>query len=92
LRNQQFAIRPTQPAEALRELEEIHFLTTDNQDLTSPTALLLNFYDLSWPEYQDHASVTAQLANLMATPDEDGWTYLTTHDTLPVTVSWVEKR
>lgn len=86
MRNQQFAIRPTQPADALRELEEIHFLTTDNQDLTSPTALLLNFYDLSWPEYQAPASVTAQLANLMATPDEDGWTYLTTHDTLPVTV------
>lgn len=86
MRNQQFAIRPTQPAQALRELEEIHFLTTDNQDLTSPTALLLNFYDLSWPEYQASASVTAQLANLMATPDEDGWTYLTTHDALPVTV------
>jgi len=86
LRNQQFAIRPTQPATALRELEQIHFLTATNQELTSVSDLLRDFYDKSWPEYTTANVVNQQLANLMATPDVDGLDFLTQHETVPVTV------
>ncbi len=85
LRNQQFAIRPTQPADALRELEQIHFLTATNQQLTSPSALLRDFYDKSWPEYTTANVVDQQLSNLMATSDADGLAFLTQHDTVSVT-------
>ncbi|MCH5465125.1 Xaa-Pro dipeptidyl-peptidase [Levilactobacillus tujiorum] len=86
MRNQQFAIRPTQPATALRELERIHFLTAANQKLTSVSALLRDFYDKSWPEYLTVEGVDRQLANLMATPDVDGLDFLSHHENVPVTV------
>ncbi|NLR32646.1 Xaa-Pro dipeptidyl-peptidase [Levilactobacillus tujiorum] len=86
MRNQQFAIRPTQPATALRELERIHFLTAANQKLTSVSALLRDFYDKSWPEHLTVEGVDRQLANLMATPDVDGLDFLSHHENVPVTV------
>lgn len=86
MRNQQFAIRPTAPAEALDELQRIHFLDENNASLTSPTHLLYDFYDRSWPEFATPHVVRQQLSNLMATPDTDGWTFIEQHENVPVTV------
>lgn len=86
MRNQQFAIRPTTPAQALAELHQIRFLDTVTDRLTTPGALLKAFYAKSWPEFPATSSVDAQLANLMATPIDDASTFLAAHDNVPVTV------
>lgn len=86
MRNQQFAIRPTAPAQALDELHTIHFLDDTNQALSTPSQLLWDFYDRSWPEFTTDQRVTQQLHNLMATPDTDGADFLSQHDNVPITV------
>ena len=86
MRNQQFAIRPTAPAQALDELQRIHFLNEQTEKLTTPSQLLCNFYDRSWPEFTTPDAVSQQLSNLMATPDTDGLDFLSNHDNVPVTV------
>lgn len=86
MRNHQFAIRPTTPQQALVELKRIHFLDTTTATLTSPSALLRAFLAKSWPEFPSPASVTAQLATLMVTPDQDAAAFLAAHNNVPVTV------
>ena len=86
MRNQQFAIRPTTPEQALAELHAVHFLDTTTDQLTTPSDLLAAFYAKSWPEFPDAASVDQQLYNLMATDQTDARTFLAAHDNVPVTV------
>ncbi|WP_414948812.1 Xaa-Pro dipeptidyl-peptidase [Levilactobacillus brevis] len=86
MRNQQFAIRPTTLDQARVELQQIHFLDDTNLSFTTPSDLLRDFYDRSWPEYTTSSVVAQQLSNLMATPETDGLTYLTTHEQVPVDV------
>lgn len=86
MRNQQFAIRPTSPEQALTELQAVHFLDASTDTLTTPSALLQAFYAKSWPEFPATTSVQQQLHNLMATPDQDGQDFLAAHDNVPVTV------
>ncbi|MFC6260845.1 Xaa-Pro dipeptidyl-peptidase [Levilactobacillus fujinensis] len=86
MRNQQFAIRPTAPAAARDELTQIHFLDDQNASLTTPSALLRDLYDRSWPEYTTKTVVDQQLSNLMATADVDGLDFLAHNDNVPVTV------
>lgn len=86
MRNQQFAIRPTTPEQALTELRAVHFLDATNATLSTPSALLTNFLAKSWPEFPAMASVQQQLKNLMATPDTDAQAFLSQQSNVPVTV------
>lgn len=86
MRNHQFAIRPTTPQQALVELQRIHFLDATTEAATTPSQLLRAFYVKSWPEFSSDASVAVQLTNLLATPDQNAQTFLTSHDNVPVTV------
>lgn len=86
MRNQQFALRPTTPKQALVELKRIHFLTEQNDHLTSPAALLRDFYAKSWPEFKTADRIDQALATLMATPELDAQAFLSTHEDVPVNV------
>ena len=81
MRNNQFAIQPTTPAERQAELKALRLLPDDWQALT-PKALLKHFLVTSHPAAKTAASANQWLNGLAATKDQSVMAWLTSDDPL----------
>lgn len=81
MRNNQFAIQPTTPAERQAELKALRLLPDDWQALT-PKALLKHFLVTSHPAAKTATSANQWLNGLAATKDQSVMAWLTSDDPL----------
>lgn len=76
MRNNQFAIKPTEFADQLKELTDIKFLDAGNQTTTEPIKLWKSFLQKSFLTAQTNATFQQKAAALMATEKMDLAQYL----------------
>lgn len=67
MKNNQFAIVPTDSEAAIAELTKIHFITADMASLTTVPAVYRALLAKSFPEVHSEAGLKHKFANLMAT-------------------------
>ncbi|WP_125714472.1 Xaa-Pro dipeptidyl-peptidase [Companilactobacillus kedongensis] len=84
MRNNQFAIRPTDFDTQIKELKEIRFLNKDNEAETSPSKLLKSFLKLGYPEIKSDQAFAHRLHSLQATEDLDVYDYLENNEQVSV--------
>lgn len=70
MKNNQFAIVPTDSEAAIAELTKIHFITTDMDALTTVPAVYRALLAKSFPEVHSEAGLKHKFANLMATSQQ----------------------
>ncbi|MFC6294439.1 Xaa-Pro dipeptidyl-peptidase [Lactiplantibacillus daoliensis] len=78
MKNNQFAIVPTDSEAAIAELTKIHFITADMADLTTVPAVYRALLAKSFPEVHSDAGLRHKFANLMATSQHTLAEWLTT--------------
>ncbi|MFC6175662.1 Xaa-Pro dipeptidyl-peptidase [Companilactobacillus huachuanensis] len=71
MKNNQFAIRPTEFKNQLIELTEIGFLDKDNETETNPLQLWISFLSKSFLEDKTSSTFEETLKTYMATDDQD---------------------
>ncbi|WP_125761744.1 Xaa-Pro dipeptidyl-peptidase [Companilactobacillus hulinensis] len=84
MKNNQFAIRPTDFDTQIQELQNIHFLTSDNEMITDPIDLFKNFLQIAFVQSHSKAVFKQKLSTYMATPDQDAFEYLNSSSELSV--------
>lgn len=76
MKNNQFAIRPTDFKDQLKELTEIGFLDKDNESETNPIQLWISFLSKSFLEAKTSSTFEEELKTYMATPEQNLNDYL----------------
>lgn len=76
MKNNQFAIRPTDFTDQLKELTEIGFLDKDNESETNPIQLWISFLSKSFLEAKTSSTFEEELKTYMATPEQNLNDYL----------------
>lgn len=76
MKNNQFAIRPTDFKDQLKELTEIGFLDKDNKSETNPIQLWISFLSKSFLEAKTSSTFEEELKTYMATPEQNLNDYL----------------
>lgn len=76
MKNNQFAIRPTDFKDQLKELTEIGFLDKDNEAETNPIQLWISFLSKSFLEAKTSSTFEEELKTYMATPEQNLGEYL----------------
>lgn len=76
MKNNQFAIRPTDFKDQLKELTEIGFLDKDNESETNPIQLWISFLSKSFLEAKTASTFEEELKTYMATPEQNLSEYL----------------
>lgn len=76
MKNNQFAIRPTDFKDQLKELTEIGFLDKDNESETNPIQLWISFLSKSFLEAKTSSTFEEKLKTYMATPEQNLNDYL----------------
>jgi len=71
MKNNQFAIVPTDSEAAIAELTKIHFITPEMAALTTVPAIYQALLAKSFPAVHSTAGLTHKFANLMATSQQD---------------------
>lgn len=84
MKNNQFAIRPTDFDTQIQELQNLHFLTSNNEMMNDPIDLYTDFLRLSLLKAKSKAAFEQKLSTYMATPDQDALEYLKSNDELSV--------
>lgn len=76
MKNNQFAIRPTQFDDQITELKEIGFLDKDNNSENEPIKLWKSFLSKAFIEAKTSSNFEEKLRTYMATPDQNLSDYL----------------
>lgn len=76
MKNNQFAIRPTQFGDQITELKEINFLDKDNGNENEPIKLWKSFLSKAFIEAKTSSNFEEKLRTYMATPDQNLSEYL----------------
>ncbi|KRK79783.1 Xaa-Pro dipeptidyl-peptidase [Companilactobacillus nodensis] len=84
MKNNQFAIRPTDFDTQIQELQNLHFLTSNNEMMNDPIDLYTDLLRLSLLKAKSKAAFEQKLSTYMATPDQDALEYLKSNDELSV--------
>lgn len=84
MKNNQFAIRPTNFDTQIKELQDIHFLTSNNEMITNTIDLFKDFLQLSFLETDSQTVFEQKLASYMATPNQNALEYITSSSELSV--------
>ncbi|APX71111.1 Xaa-Pro dipeptidyl-peptidase [Companilactobacillus allii] len=84
MKNNQFAIRPTNFDTQIKELQDIHFLTSNNEMITDPIDLFKDFLRISFLEANSKAVFEQKLSSYMATPTQNALEYLNSNNELSV--------
>ncbi|WP_334329053.1 Xaa-Pro dipeptidyl-peptidase [Companilactobacillus sp. HBUAS59699] len=84
MKNNQFAIRPTDFDTQIQELQDLHFLTSNNEMMNSPIDLFTDLLQLSFLRAKSKASFEQKLSTYLATPDQDALEYLQNNQKLSV--------
>ncbi|WP_125591101.1 Xaa-Pro dipeptidyl-peptidase [Companilactobacillus jidongensis] len=84
MKNNQFAIRPTDFDTQIQELQNLHFLTSNNEMINNPIDLYTDLLRLSFLKAKSKATFEQKLSTYMATPDQDALEYLKTNDELSI--------
>lgn len=85
MRNNQFAIKPTNQEQQLTELAAIHFLDDTNKEENNTALLWRSFLKKAFTDAVSEATFEQKLATFMATKNQTLAEYLQTHDQVEVT-------
>jgi len=85
MKNNQFAIRPTDFKDQLKELKDIGFLDKDNVSETDPIKLWKNFLSKNFIEAKTLSTFEEKLSTYMATPSQNLSDYLDSATNVSVT-------
>lgn len=86
MKNNQFAIKPTDQKTQLKELKQIKFLDDQNVDISNTIDLFKSFLNKAFLSANSPAVFEQKLQALMATDDQDLWEFLNSSTELPVKV------
>ncbi|MQS89368.1 Xaa-Pro dipeptidyl-peptidase [Companilactobacillus mishanensis] len=85
MRNNQFAIKPTNYETQLVELHDVRFLNDTNDNLDDPLSLWISFLKLSFLSAKSDSVFSQKLQSIMATSEQDLQTYVKNQKVVSVT-------
>lgn len=84
MKNNQFAIRPTDLDTQIQELQNLHFLTSNNEMMDKPIDLFTDFLRLSFLKAKSKAAFEQKLSTYMATQNQDLLEYITSNKEISI--------